>query len=96
MSKHAKWGADTVRTYDADGELACLITKGGCFDREYIVRAVNAHEALLAACEAALTEMRRMRDDKPDLWEAISDGAVWTAWDKLRAAIALAKGGSDG
>lgn len=50
---------------------------------ELICRAVNAHDELLAACEAALLKLSRTPLDK-----------VSVAADMLRAAIAKAKGES--
>jgi len=58
---------------------------------QLIVRAVNAHDALVEAARDALTEFRRMRDESPDTWDHIRRISTLTAWDKLRAALALAQ-----
>lgn len=53
------------------------------------LRIVNA--ALLEACRAALGNLRRWRDEKPEQWDAIVDAEMCSAWDGLRAAIAQAE-----
>ncbi|MEC9067843.1 MAG: hypothetical protein VX569_11250 [Pseudomonadota bacterium] len=55
---------------------------------DYIVRVVNAHDALVDAIEAI------NRDARPCNWDDDDDPAQVAAWKKLDAALARAKGGA--
>lgn len=43
---------------------------------------------LRAAAGGMMRELRRLRDTKPEAWDALVDAGLCTAWDGLKAAIA--------
>lgn len=62
-------------------------------DADLLARAVNAHADLLAACEAALPQIKKALLVRRALVGDVPGGIARTA-ELLSAAIALAKGGS--
>jgi predicted nuclease with TOPRIM domain len=47
---------------------------------------------LREACGLALTNLRRWRDEKPELWDQMIDPEMSSVWDALRAALAGERG----
>lgn len=85
--------SETPWSVDEDGEIQdaagnkvvdCTITTSA--DRDLIIRAVNAHDELLAACKAAVDGAGEYDPDEL----AIMD---WDTVAQIRAAIAKAGGG---
>jgi hypothetical protein len=60
----------------------------GATNAEYIVRAVNSHEVLLAACEDTLARLLFLATSEAKYYDRTNE--TWI--EQLRAAIALAKG----
>ena len=52
------------------------------------LRQVNA--ALLQACQETVATLRRLRDTRPEAWDALVDPDLCSAWDALKAAVAAA------
>ncbi len=60
-------------------------------DAAFIVKAVNSHDALVVAAEAALTTFRHLRDNHAEAWDSTINAETCNAWDSLKAALKLAE-----
>jgi len=55
-------------------------------------RLIAAAPDLLEALKAIIAELRRVRDVKPEQWDALVDPGLCNAWDAIRSAVTKAEG----
>lgn len=77
---HVQWD-----DFDPDTQLRLKSDAG------LIVKAVNAHDAMVTAGNAMMKALRNARDMYPDQWQQIVTPAICTAWDQTKAALKLAE-----
>ena len=72
----------------------CNANKSNSDDEETDANArlIAAAPALYEAAERVLTALREARDSHPEAWDNCVTPNICTAWDRLRAALALVQG----
>ncbi len=87
----------TRRPWEVGKDKYTIWSKSGVYvgntyagdDAELIVKAVNSHDALVAAAKAALKTFRHLRDNHAEAWDSTINAETCNAWDSLKAALNL-------